>query len=213
ACKRAIELGIVVNTIHCGAYAAGVSGQWAHGAELAEGCYLNIDQDLAVGRIDAPQDKIIIELSRRLNDTYLWYGAGARKFALNQRAQDANAESFAPATAADRGIAKASSGYSNRWRDLVDTFNADSSSLDEIDAEQLPEPLRKMKPAERLARIKELSAERTTLQQKIRELSTQREKFLAEARAKADGSGEATLADAVTAAIDEQLVDAGFDRE
>lgn len=37
SCKKAIESGVVVNTIHCGNYQQGVSGKWKHGAELAEG--------------------------------------------------------------------------------------------------------------------------------------------------------------------------------
>ncbi len=32
ACQHAIENGVVVNTIHCGNHAAGVSGMWQHGA-------------------------------------------------------------------------------------------------------------------------------------------------------------------------------------
>ena len=35
ACKRAIERGIVVNTIHCGSSAEGVQGKWQDAAHLA----------------------------------------------------------------------------------------------------------------------------------------------------------------------------------
>ncbi|MEZ6092292.1 MAG: vWA domain-containing protein [Pirellulaceae bacterium] len=69
ACRTAIDQGVVVNTIHCGNYDTGVSGKWKHGAEIAEGEYLNIDQDKKVVTIKCPQDSIIIELNEQLNET------------------------------------------------------------------------------------------------------------------------------------------------
>ena len=45
SCKSAIEKGVVVNTIHCGDYDTGISTKWKDGADLAEGEYMNIDQD------------------------------------------------------------------------------------------------------------------------------------------------------------------------
>src|SRR5262249_26981284 len=41
ACKRAIEHGVVVNTIHCGDSGTGVEGKWQDGAQLAEGEFFN----------------------------------------------------------------------------------------------------------------------------------------------------------------------------
>ena len=83
ACKRAIERGIVVNTIHCGSRARGhrrTDGRTAR--KLAEGESFNIDQDRAVVQIDCPQDEIIIKLNAELNKTYLWYGDGERSRSL-----------------------------------------------------------------------------------------------------------------------------------
>lgn len=96
ACKRAIESGVVVNTIHCGNYQQGVSGKWKDGADLAEGKYLNIDQDRKVVHIKCPQDKIIIELNSELNKTYLWFGQKDVREGLeaNQKTQDSNAASL-----------------------------------------------------------------------------------------------------------------------
>jgi len=63
SCKQAIEKGIVVNTIHCGTRQEGIQGGWQNGAQLAEGEFLNIDQDRATVEIDCPQDKVIIKLN------------------------------------------------------------------------------------------------------------------------------------------------------
>ena len=68
-CRQAIQSGIVVNTIHCGDRTAGIQGEWEAGARLAEGSFLNINHDKRIIRIDCPQDKVLIELSSKLNDT------------------------------------------------------------------------------------------------------------------------------------------------
>ncbi|MCH8177957.1 MAG: VWA domain-containing protein, partial [Proteobacteria bacterium] len=70
ACKAAIGKGIVVNTIHCGSSSAGVSGKWKDGAMLADGQFLNIDQNKTAVHIAAPQDAEIAELGIKLNSTY-----------------------------------------------------------------------------------------------------------------------------------------------
>src|SRR5688572_6682332 len=48
SCKAAIEKGIIVNTIHCGADGVGVQTRWRDGALLAEGKYMVIDHNQAV---------------------------------------------------------------------------------------------------------------------------------------------------------------------
>src|SRR5688500_13329059 len=45
AIPPAVEKGIVINTIHCGDRDAGMSTQWAAGADLGRGKFLNINQD------------------------------------------------------------------------------------------------------------------------------------------------------------------------
>ena len=47
ACKLAAGKGIIVNTIHCGPDAEGISGGWKNGALLADGSYMVIDQNSA----------------------------------------------------------------------------------------------------------------------------------------------------------------------
>ena len=212
SCQRAIELGVVVNTIHCGSYSNGVSGQWAHGAELAEGEYLNIDQDRAVERIATPHDKIIIKLSSELNSTYLWYGAKAEHYRSNQAEQDRNATRLSSSIAASRAATKASSNYSNFGRCVVDNFIADEKTLDKIAEKDLPEVLRDLSPEQRVAHVKQLAAQRKDLQQQIKQLNRKRDLFAAQARKKnAKADAEATLGDAFAAAIDQQIKLSGFE--
>ncbi|MEO0532004.1 MAG: vWA domain-containing protein [Planctomycetota bacterium] len=216
ACGKAIGSGVVVNTIHCGPNATGVSGHWAEAAELAEGEAFNIDQDRRVVQIKCPQDGVLLKLNVELNGTYLWYGAKRQRgeYARNQTAQDTNAASLGYSAAASRAMAKAGAAYSNVGRDLVDSYLADESSIKAVKTEELPDALQKMTPDERVEHVRQLAARRAELKQQIGKLSAEREAYLVAERAKrANTPGGETLGDAVTTAIGGQLKQAGFATE
>jgi len=213
ACKRAIEHGVVVNTVHCGAYDTGVSGEWNLGARLAEGESLNIDQDRVVVDIPSPHDKLIIELNTELNATYLWYGKGGGGYGANQEAQDRNAAGLGSSTLVERAAAKSSAGYGNVGRDLVDSVAADAEVLSRVSDADLPEGMAQMTADERAAFVEEKARERAALRTEIQALSDQRDAYVAAERQRlAEDSGAATLGDAVTQAVAKQLARAGFEK-
>lgn len=88
SCKVAIAKGIIINTIHCGDYQTGINGKWRDAATLADGIYMNIDQNRKVIDVKAPQDKKIMELNEKLNSTYVAYGSGGSEGKERQIAQD-----------------------------------------------------------------------------------------------------------------------------
>ncbi|TWU42428.1 vWA domain-containing protein [Novipirellula artificiosorum] len=212
ACRNAIESGIVVNTIHCGDYQRGVQGKWKDGADMAEGEYMNINQDEKVVHIQCPQDKIIIELNSQLNETYLWYGSKNERtrYAENQVAQDLNASSLGGLSS--RAATKAGSLYRNVGRDLVDTFEEDEEAILQLKADDLPEELRKLTPTERLKKVAAISKLRAEIKAKLATVSKERQAYLAAERAKmTETPAAATLGDAFAEAVEEQLVESGFD--
>jgi hypothetical protein len=214
ACRRAIQRGVVVNTIHCGSNQEGINGQWQDGAKLAEGESFNIDQDRAIVHIDCPQDKIIIKLNAELNKTYLWYGAAhvRGRYHANQAAQDFNAENSSPSAGATRAIAKSGAAYGNYSRDLVDTIAEDKDVLSRVKEEELPEALQELKPAERAAYVNRMATRRKEIQKEINDLAAEREKFLAKERQRlATETGSSTFGDATVAAIRNQLSKSGFE--
>lgn len=216
ACKQAIEKGVVVNTIHCGTSQEGIAGGWQEGAKLAEGEFFNIDQDHTVVQIDCPQDKIIIKLNAELNKTYLWYGSESRQksYAANQVAQDENAAAAGGAIASSRAIAKASSAYSNRSRDLIDSYNENRGVISEVKSEELPKELQSLGPKEREAYVQKMAAKRAEIQKQINQLAAEREQFLTKERARLVGTDASkTFGDAAVAAIQQQLTKAGFEAE
>lgn len=216
ACKRAIEKGVVVNTIHCGTSQEGIAGGWREGAKLAEGEFFNIDQDRTVVQIDCPQDKIIIKLNAELNRTYLWYGSQAeqKSYAANQVAQDQNAAMAGPGIVSSRAIAKASSAYSNRSRDLIDSYSEDRGIIARVKSEELPKELQSLGPKEREAYIQKMAEQRAEIQKQINQLAVERENYLTKERARlASTEASKTFGDAAIIAIRKQLTKAGFEAE
>jgi hypothetical protein len=113
---------------------------------------------------------------------------------------------------AERASVKATSGYSNRGRDLVDTLSEDESALATVASEDLPEQMQKMSADERKAFVAENAKKRADIQQQIAKLSVEREAYLASEQRKLAGTaGAASLGDAVVNVIQKQLTDAGFE--
>ena len=215
-CKKAIEAGIIVNTIHCGSRQAGISGKWADGAKLAEGEFMNINQDRKIRYIKCPQDKIIIELNAKLNKTYLWYGKDTerRRLSSNQIKQDDNAANSNTAQLIQRNKAKISSVYRNVGRCLCDTYAEDKDILKKVKAEELPENMRKMSLKERQAYLEGMVAERKAIRSKLAKLQRERDAFVQKERtklARLSKSGEKTLGDAMILSVQKQLKASGFE--
>jgi hypothetical protein len=124
SCKNAIKKGIVVNTIFCGNYKAGIDTKWKHGADLADGQYMNIDQNQKFVYIEAPQDARIVELNKKLNKTYIGYGSKGEEKKKMQSRQDANARIANKESEVQRAVTKSSKLYNNSAWDLVDAIAA-----------------------------------------------------------------------------------------
>ena len=216
ACKAAADKGITVSTIFCGDREEGIRTDWEQGAQLAEGSYLCIDQDKEVVSIRAPQDSELARLSGELNQTYLPYGdAQARQeYADRQQAQDVNAARAAVGAVAARAGFKASGLYKNSGWDLVDAASDGTIKLEDLTAEQLPQVMQPMSPAERRAYLGEVGQKRKAIQAQIQQFSAARDKHVRAERARlaAEAPAEAAaaaapLAEAIEAAIDAQMGD------
>ena len=212
ACRAAIAKAIVVNTIHCGSQADGISGHWKDGAVLADGRFLNIDHNRTVVHIEAPQDKEIAELSAKLNDTYIAYGSAGRLASERQAAQDLNAASASKEAAIQRALAKSSFNYRNESWDLVDALKDNQMKLADIETETLPENMQKMTPEERKAYVEVKTKERAKIQKRIQELNAQRKSYVATEMKKRHKDAN-TLGSAIIMAVREQAVGKNFSFE
>jgi hypothetical protein len=115
---RAKKDGVVINTIFCGPNGNAQARGWEGFAGKCNGKYLNIDQNKASRQVAVATefDKEILELSNKLNGTYVAFGAVREREARqqNQLAQDANAAKAAPGAPAGAAPPPPSPGPSRR---------------------------------------------------------------------------------------------------
>lgn len=203
ACQAAISKGIVVNTIHCGSEKDGLNGKWNNGALLADGKYLNIDHNHKTIHIETPQDKEIAELDKKLNDTYIAYGAIGTDSRRRQTEQDHNAARLSRSAGLQRAVSKASPYYKNEAWDLVDACKDNKVKVEDIKTEELPENMQKMTLDERAAYVESNTKARTEIKQKIQQLNEQRKKYVAGEMKKRQKDTD-TLGSAIIQAVNEQ---------
>lgn len=212
ACRLAISKGITVNTIHCGSAQQGEAGNWTDGARLADGQSINIDHNIQSLGIVAPQDGRLAELNGKLNGTYVGYGrAGSERRKLQEELDRKVAT--APAASdgqVQRAVAKASGFYRNSAWDLVDAVQEGKVDLDSMKEEELPEEMRKMSARERREYVEKKGAERARLQEEIRKLAEDRERYVAEERKKMAEGGVKSFDEAVQEMLRVQLERKGF---
>jgi hypothetical protein len=211
--KEAIGKGIAVNTVHCGSRSDGVSGGWEDGARLADGSFLNINQDQQVAQIQAPQDDEIARLGGELNQTYVTYGAMGGAGKARQKKADLDAAGLGSSTAAERTAAKAAAApaAAASW-DLVDAVQSGRAEVASVPAESLPPEMQAMDTREREEHVKQMAEKRAAIQSKIQKLAKEREAYV-QAEQKKQASGGDTLGDAMLKAIRSQASDKGYELE
>lgn len=179
AIGNAKEKDIIVNTIFCGEYHLGIRTGWKNGADLGGGDYLNIDHNRRIVHIKTPYDEIILKLNKKLNKTYISYGArGAHKMAM-QQTQDQNAEALNEAVAVKRAVSKSSRIYNNSSWDLIDAVDDAEFEVSELKEEDLPAELKGKSTRQIEHYIQTKKAERQRIQSEIQAMNAKREAFIA----------------------------------
>lgn len=187
-CRDAAEKGIVVNTVFCGSSSEGLATGWANGAALGGGEFLAIDQDQKQVYVPTPQDDEIRSLSDKLNQTCLPYGGGGARGYARMQAQDCAVSGASAEAGMQRAAAKANSAvYSNGAWDLCDAVK-DGKKLESMPAEELPAAVRAIPAAQRQAYVDAKVREREQIQQRIRTLNAERDRYLATHASKGDAS-------------------------
>ncbi|MGI9260970.1 MAG: vWA domain-containing protein, partial [Woeseiaceae bacterium] len=163
ATQAAASKGIVVNTIYCGSEGDEIVAGWKNVANLTNGLFASIDQNAAaVANIATPMDAELARLNQELNQTYVAYGEQGGRYKQNQSTQDTNAATMSMPSVASRTIAKAGALYKNEDWDLVDAMEA-GKAVEEMEVEELPEPMKAMDVAERKEYVEELAEQRAVI--------------------------------------------------
>jgi hypothetical protein len=211
--RTAIEKDVIINTIYC-KWSGAAPGEvllWQDLAKKAEGRFAQIDMKRGTLAIATPQDTKLVELSAKLNTTYLAYGTQAvrREKRANQTEQDKSAARFH--AAAGRAVSKATGLYRNADWDLVDRLKDDPKfDVTKLSEAELCDEMKKMKPAERALHVKKKLAQREAIQKDIAELSQKRAEYIKQALKKDSKKGDKAFDDAVRAALRQQAQQKGF---
>jgi hypothetical protein len=209
--KRAIQRGILVNTIFCGSQQKPEVEGWRHVARLADGKFTAIEHNQQVV-IETPFDKQLRDLSTQLNSTYVVYGANRVQWAANQVAQDRNAATLNLGAVAQRCQTKAGNLYHNPRYDLVDACKDPKFVLTSVKTEHLPEALQKMTVEELKAHVDGMAKKRGAIQKQVAEIGKQRDAFVLAERKKLAGKGEKLFEEAMLESVRAQARSRGFER-
>ncbi|HAH31081.1 MAG TPA: hypothetical protein DCL44_02070 [Elusimicrobia bacterium] len=211
AAAEAKAKGIFINTIFCGSKQEGVGTQWFAGAQAADGDYSNIDQSAVAYIISSPQDVTINELSSKLNQTYVTYGAAGQESLKRKNAVDSSIAAMGRSVMAERAAFKAAApaaAQESSW-DVISALESGAIQRNEIKAEQLPAELKDMKKEELTKYIDAKLAERKKIKSDITHLQEERKKYLA-AEGTKQTSAPNTLEKAVIGSIRKQATQRGF---
>ncbi len=188
--ESARRADILINALYAGSREAAPGEKWPEVARAGGGNFSAIDPSLSLAQIATPLDQTLLDLNARLNETYLPYGEAGEAGLTNQRVQDNNATRLGVQSCSSRVVAKGSALYDNSAWDLVDAALKEEFQWAALRDSDLPEELRPLSPADRVARVKELRSEREGIQEAIGKASEARELFLRELRREAvEGQG------------------------
>lgn len=179
-CKEAAKRDIRVNTIYCGDYQQGITEFWYDGAQAGKGEYSNINSNLEVRHYDTPYDEKIRVYNDSLNRTYVGYGSMGQLKKSSQADEDKNAETQSSHVMTERAIVKSKAVYKNDSWDLIDASNSDTTLINRLSKDELPEELKNKSKEEIKAYLDDQKNNRNKYQKIIGELSVEREKFIAE---------------------------------
>ena len=209
----ATEKGIVVNTVQCGDLPMTVE-PWASIARLGNGHFFQVEQAGGAVAYATPFDDEIAQLSAALDATRLYYGAPEERLLKAAEMDQVGAAmvSASPAALARRGIFNATAaGRGNLLGDneLVEAVTNGDLRLEDLEVEELPEPLKPMAPAAQAAYVDQLAARRSDLQARIRQLAEDRDSFI-NRKAEEAGGLEDSLDSKLYETVREQAGKAGL---
>jgi Mg-chelatase subunit ChlD len=212
----ALEKGIVINTVQCGEVPTTVE-PWTQIASLGKGSFFQVEQAGSAVAYTTPYDEEIATLSAKIDDTRLYFGTEEEKERMLDKvvATDKLHKRASVASRARRGVFNAAvGGRANLLgeNELVDAITSGTVKLDELEADILPETLKPMAPAEQEAYVAQLADDRADLQRQVRELSEDRDGYLAKKVEEAGGLKD-SLDQKLYDAVKEQAGKAGFEYE
>jgi Mg-chelatase subunit ChlD len=176
-CKKACELGIIINTVQCGTDPE-CEKFWKDICKKAEGSFVKIPQDGGVTPVvSTPFDKRLAEINTELTKSTLCYGRAEQKDA-DMKKNDA-ALKLAPESGAARAAYQAKNGQAATY-DLLDSIKQGRVKLEDLKKEELPDELQKLTVKEQKEFLDKLEKRRGELAKEAVDLDKKRTEYIAE---------------------------------
>jgi hypothetical protein len=174
-CKKAVEKGILINTVQCG-NDADCTKYWKDICEKGGGAYVAIPLAGGVRTISTPMDRRLSEINAELAKNTLIFGDAKKKEADAKKLQVAGM--LPVAVAADRACYLAKEGKAASY-DLLDCVRTGKIKLDQMRIEELPTDMQKLNATERREYMDRIARQRAKLLREAQELDRQRNKHIA----------------------------------
>ncbi|MEW6435010.1 MAG: vWA domain-containing protein [Myxococcota bacterium] len=188
--KKAIEKGIVVNTIRCGGD-PNTEREFLALSRLADGTYASIGQTGGVVATSTPYDADLAKLNAKLASTSLF--AGDRLDREENVAVSRERAAMPASAAADRAAfaTKSGAGLGGLVRGGAIDLAAEPLRLEGLPADALPDELKKLSPEARKAAVEQAAKDRKAIEAQMTKLAKERDAWLAKnAEAKRDSFDE-----------------------
>lgn len=188
--RQASARGIVVNAIQCGRNTQ-TRAIWQAIAHQSQGNYAAIEQNGGMVAVATPVDDDLARLNRELSKTVLAYGGGEEQREILDKLDRAK-KAAAPSVASRLSYMTKKGGALNSGRrDLVAAIESGDVALEAVPEAELPAELKGKDREERAAVVAEKNAERKRIQSEIAQLVDERDRFLADERARRVAEGDA----------------------
>jgi len=212
--KMAHDKGIVINAIQSGNNQS-TRKQWMHMASLGQGEYFQVGQSGNAVAIHTPYDKKMATLSKKLDDTRIYYGTKQEreKQSAKVKATDKMHSESSLATRARRAEFNVQkSGKYNRLgkNELVDDVVSGRINLNSLDKDKLPASMLALPTIQQLKVIKENAKLRSELMQEIKDLSGKRKEYL-NAEVNKSGAAEESLDEKIYKTVRQQAAKKGLE--
>lgn len=181
-CKKAVEMGIYINTIQCGNHSDTIPF-WKEIATKGEGEYFRVEQSGSAILASTPYDEELTTLSKEMDKTRIYYGdASVMKHQEMREAKVEGIYAAAPASAkASRAVFMASDAGASSFvgtQELVSDISTGKTDIAVIKEKELPDNLKKMPKEKRIEYINEMAKKREEIQIKIKDLNQKRQEYM-----------------------------------
>lgn len=211
--QLASSKGIVINTLQVGKNQA-ATGHWQRIAQLGAGAYAQVGQAGNAVVIATPFDKKMATLSRKLDDTRMFYGD--RKTRDKMQAKEKATQKLHAGASVSSRARRATFNTTDGGRknllgdsDLVEDIAKGRVKLDDVEHEHLPSELKNLDEAQQRLAIHEIKRERDSLESEIKSLAKKRGNYLRK-QVKEDGGAKDSMDQKLYEAVRAQASSSGM---